>query len=164
MDSSLNKLLWQQAGAAVDMLENAITACPDECWNTESKFWYTAYHTIFFFNYYLSDTPMEKYYVPPPPFTLSEFGEDMPERVYHKSELLAFLDAGRQKCREMLKTTSADDLLQKRFVSEYKDFTLFELLIYNVRHVQHHTGQLNLLLRQHRDTPPNWVSRTKTDF
>ena len=29
----------------------------------------------------------------------------------------------------------------------------------NLRHVQHHTAQLNLLLRQRTDSAPRWVSR-----
>jgi uncharacterized damage-inducible protein DinB len=35
------------------------------------------------------------------------------------------------------------------------------LLLYNMRHVQHHTAQLNLLLRQRGIIPPNWVSEKK---
>lgn len=161
MDTSLNVLLWQQFGAAIDMLENAITACPDELWDNNTKFWYIGYHTLFFLDYYLSDTPKEKEYRPPAPFTLSEFEEVMPERIYTKAELLKYLVIGRQKCHELLKKYSAKELQEKRFVSEYKDFTLFELLLYNMRHVQHHTGQLNFLLRKGINEAPDWVSRTQ---
>lgn len=161
MNSPLNTFLWQQFGAAMNMLENALTACPDELWDTDSKFWYIGYHTIFFLDYYLSDTPKEDNYIPPAPFTKSEFGEGLPERVYDKAELLAFLGQARRKCHDLLAGSTTEELLTKRFVSEYKDFTIFELLMYNMRHVQHHTAQLNLLLRQHAIKPPNWVSRTK---
>jgi uncharacterized damage-inducible protein DinB len=44
---------------------------------------------------------------------------------------------------------------------ERKDFTVAELYIYNMRHVQHHAAQLNLLLRQKIDLAPGWVSQTK---
>jgi hypothetical protein len=159
--NSLNTFIWQQFGAAIDMLENALTACPDELWNTESRLWYIGYHTLFFLDYYLSDTPKESDYIPPAPFTKSEFGEGLPERVYDKAELLAFLGLARRRCHDLLAGSTAEELLTKRFVSEYKDFTIFELLMYNMRHVQHHTAQLNLLLRQHAINPPRWVSRTK---
>jgi hypothetical protein len=162
MDSSLNALLWQQFGATIDMLENAITACPDELWNTESKFWYKAFHTLYWLDYYLSDTPKESDFFPPAPFTKSEFEDGvMPERVYDKAELLAYLRFCRRKCHDLLTTSTAEELLVNRFVSEYKDFSILELLLYNMRHVQHHTGQLNLLLRQGGEVPPLWVSRTK---
>jgi hypothetical protein len=161
MDGAFKTCLWQQFGAAIDMLENALTTCPDALWNTETKFWYTGYHTLFWLDYYLSvETPMEKDFAPPAPFTLSEFGYDLPERVYDKEELLTYLRFGRQKCHDLIARLTADELLTKRFISEYKDFILFELLLYNMRHVQHHTAQLNMLLRQGRIVPPDWVSST----
>jgi uncharacterized damage-inducible protein DinB len=162
---TLRTLLWQQFGAALDMLKNAITACPDELWDEESKFCQIAHHTLFFLNYYLSDdTPNESDYSPPPPFTKSEF-EDVPLLVkYDKEQLLMYLRLGRQKFHKQLSANTAEQLLTKRFVNQYKDFSLFELLLYNMRHVQHHAAQLNLLLRQQEIIPPGWMSRTKEGF
>jgi uncharacterized damage-inducible protein DinB len=34
-----------------------------------------------------------------------------------------------------------------------------ELLLYNMRHVQHHAAQLNMLLRQTTNSAPRWVSK-----
>jgi hypothetical protein len=166
MNGSLKTILWHQFGAAIDMLENAITACPEELWNTGSQFWYIGYHTLFFLDYYLSDeTPMEKDFSPPSPFTTSEFEDGvMPERVYDKEELLIYCRFGRQKLRELLERLVEEELLTKRFVSEYKNYCILEMLLYNMRHVQHHTAQLNLLLRQDVDAAPDWVSRTGAKF
>ncbi len=159
---SLKTIVWQQFGAAIDMLQNALTACPEELWNTESKFWYTGYHTLFWLDYYLSvETPMEKDFIPQEPFTKSEFEDGaMPERVYNKIELLAYCNFGRQKCHDLITVLSEEQLLTKRFVSEYRDYSILEMLLYNMRHVQHHTAQLNLLLRQGKKDVPDWVSRT----
>jgi uncharacterized damage-inducible protein DinB len=41
----------------------------------------------------------------------------------------------------------------------YRDMSNAELLLYNMRHVQHHAAQLNLLLRQTTDSAPDWVSK-----
>ena len=162
MDSPAITNLWEQFGAAMDMLANAITLCPEDLWNRHPRFHYLAYHTIFFADYYLSDTPMEKDYQPPAPFTKSEFGDNTPPpRIYLQSELLTFLAEVRSKLRSQLAARSIDNLLARRFVSEYKDMNLFELLLYNMRHVQHHAAQLNLLLRQEIGDAPRWVSRTK---
>ena len=162
MSFTLPELIGQQFGAALDMLENAINACPDDMWDHASRFWYIAFHTTFWTDYYLSDTPMEKDYQPPKPFTLSEFEDgQLPEREYDKTEVLAFLHHARYRLQDQLRNNSQEELLTKRFTSEYKDFSLFELLLYNMRHVQHHTAQLNLLLRQSGINPPDWVSRAK---
>ena len=34
-----------------------------------------------------------------------------------------------------------------------------ELLLYTLRHVQHHPGQLNCILSQHTGSAPRWVKR-----
>ena len=37
--------------------------------------------------------------------------------------------------------------------------SIAELLLYNMRHVQHHAAQLHLILRQTIDSAPGWVSK-----
>jgi hypothetical protein len=39
------------------------------------------------------------------------------------------------------------------------DLNIGELHLYNMRHVQHHAGQLNLLLRQAADIGSGWTFR-----
>ena len=42
---------------------------------------------------------------------------------------------------------------------DYRAMSNGELLLYNMRHVQHHAAQLNLLLRQTTNSAPRWVSK-----
>jgi hypothetical protein len=100
MNNMLKEDLWKQFGAGIDMLENAIFLCPIEYWDTGNKIWYHAYHCLFFLDYYLTIEP--KNFSPPPPFTLSEFEDVMPETVYTKQELLDYLQANRNKCRRLI--------------------------------------------------------------
>ena len=39
------------------------------------------------------------------------------------------------------------------------NYTLMEILFYNLRHLQHHAGQLNLLLRQQANIAADWISQ-----
>src|SRR5262245_13250394 len=101
-----------QLGAAIDMLENAIRACPDVVWLDEEvpierRFWYLAFHTLFWLDYYLS--PVEKDFRPPAPFTLDEADPAglYPDRAYTRDELLAYLAHGRRRVRERLDPLSA---------------------------------------------------------
>ena len=156
----MKTILWNQFGAAIDMLENAVAECPDSLWNDSSQFWYKAYHCIFFLDYYLSEDADN--FMPPKPFTLSEFNPDgeMPERVYSKEELITYINFCREKCRKLISALSEENL-KKRFKNQYMDYSRLEIILDNMRHVQHHTGQLNLLIRNSGDIPPDWVSRTK---
>ena len=65
MDATWRTILWQQFGAAIDMLDNALRACPDPLWRDRlwhnpsekpqyAQFWYLAYHTLFWLDFYLS--------------------------------------------------------------------------------------------------------------
>jgi DinB superfamily len=161
MNLSINESLWKQFGACIDMLENAIVMCPDEWWDTEDRFWYSAYHCLFFLDYYL--TPEPSTYVSPKPFTNSEFEGRVPERTYTKAELLAYLKASRDKCHTLI-SGMTEEIARQRWVNAYRNYSMFEMLLYNMRHVQHHTAQLNKFLRQKTNGAPSWVAQTKIDL
>lgn len=163
MDAIWKRNLWQQLGATIDMLENAMAACPEGLWRDRSRrpeYWYLVYHTLFFLDYYLSDS-LEAF-APPVPFTLDELDPAgiLPERVYAKAELQSYLEHCRTKGRAAIEALTEDKAREpRRFGSG--DGPFLELLLYNMRHVQHHAAQLNLLLRQNIDDAPRWVARAK---
>ncbi|MFL5386716.1 MAG: DinB family protein [Longimicrobiaceae bacterium] len=162
MDATWKAMIWRQFGAAIEMLENALLACPDELWSDRSRrpeFWYVAFHTLFYLDVYSSGSV--EAYTPPAPFTLGELEDDvMPPRAYGKDELLAFLVHGRRKCRAAIDAMT-DEKVSRRCGFEWLDLSEAELLLYNLRHVQHHVGQLNLILRQATNSGSRWV-RTAT--
>lgn len=161
MDKSFNESLWKQFGACIDMLENAIQMCPKELWNTEEKFWYSSYHCLFFLDYYLTTDPAT--YISPRPFTNSEFEGKLPERVYTKDELLMYLKASKEKCHKLL-LGMTEEVAARRWVNQYRNYSMFEMLLYNMRHVQHHSAQLNKFLRQNMNDAPSWVMQTKDNL
>ena len=155
--------MWRQFGAAIDMLENAMLACPDELWGDRSQrpeFWYLVYHTLFWLDLYLSGSV--EGFAPPVPFTLDELDPAglLPERVYRKDELLRYLEHGRSKCRAALETLTDEQAREPRRFP-WRELSVAELLLYSLRHVQHHAAQLNLILRQQTDSAPCWVGQAK---
>lgn len=160
MQTTTKKIIWNQFGAGIDMFENALLMCPIEFWDTKNKFWYKAFHCLFFLDYYLTLNPAK--FSPPEPFTLSEFENRFPDRVYSKNELLSYLILSRRKCHNLIWSLT-DDIATQRWTnySGEMNYSILELLIYNLRHVQHHAAQLNLILRQDIDAAPDWVSRAK---
>lgn len=163
MSDNRNEMIWSQFGASIDMLENAIEACPGEVWGETAgfqEFWYISFHTLFWLDLYLYG-PIEGYQ-PPEPFGLEELDPAgaFPDRVYRKDELLDFLRHCRKKLRNTL--NSMDDGAAARMVTHgSRTMSFEELLWYNMRHVQHHAAQLNLLLRQRTDSAPGWVSKAR---
>jgi len=90
MDSLWREIVWQQFGAAIDMLENAVRACPDEVWSDRSRqpeFWYVVFHTLFFLDLCLSGSV--EGFAPPAPFTLDELdpgGDTSRSGVYERRD------------------------------------------------------------------------------
>jgi hypothetical protein len=158
MSTGIIQSIRSQFGASIDMLENAISTCPPEHWNTERKFWYNAFHCLFFLDYYLCMQPKE--FAPPPPFSESEFEDRMPERVYSRNELLSYLQYNRNNFHQLCTTLTVNQL-DERWInsSGSMDYSVTEILLYNMRHVQHHAAQLNLILRQETNEAPDWVFR-----
>lgn len=168
MINNLKECLWQQFGASIDMLKNAIILWPEERWYTEKRFFYMAYHCLVFLDYYLT--------IPPGalssslPFTITESGavppdaldDVIPNRIYSKQELLNYLQSNRDKCHQVIAGLTAEKL-EERWIEEDggRNFAVLEILLYNMRHVQHHAAQLNLLLRQGINNAPDWVSQAE---
>lgn len=164
MDSFWKKVVWQQFGAAIETLENAMVACPDKLWSDRSRkpeFWYVAYHTLFWLDFNLSESP--EGFSPPAPFGLEEMDPAgiIPERPYTKKELQTYLEHGRKKCRARIEALT-DEKSRQRWAFGTVDLSVAELLLYNMRHVQHHAAQLNLILRQTIDSAPRWVFKAKS--
>ncbi len=180
MDALWRTALWQQFGATIDMLENALLACPGALWNRPlwsapsdqsfppelAQFWYIAYHTLFWLDLYLTGSPEEEF-APPVPFIWSELDPAvLPERPYTKEELHAYLAQLRQKCRTTI-TELSDEKAQQQVDypwMEGESASYLELQMYNMRHVQEHAAQLNLFLGQNTvEGVSAWVPRAKED-
>jgi len=177
----LRQSLWKHFGASIDMLGNAMTLWPEEYWNTDKKFFYKAYHCIVFLDYYLTIPP--KNFSSPLPYTLTEFNhipkdaidDVVPDRIYSKKELLDYLQLCREKCRKVIANLT-EGKLNERWIDDSEpmylalasqaalNYSVLDILFYNMKHVQHHAAQLNLLLRQKINTAPDYVSMAIDDL
>jgi hypothetical protein len=166
--------LWKNFGAAIDMLGNAVMMCPTDLWEKQEKFYYLSYHTLIFLDYYLARPARD--FQPQLPYLLHDpdhlppgaVDDVLPARFYSQTEMLVALSNIREKCRNLI--LNADD---QRFSQPWiqpeetglhglcpsivENYTLLEIIFYNFRHVQHHVGQLNYLLRAHTNKAPDWV-------
>ncbi|QHT65563.1 DinB family protein [Rhodocytophaga rosea] len=171
MFQELKESVWKQFGASIDMLKNAIILWPDEYWYTDKKFFYNAYHCLVFLDYYLTHPPSN--FSSPLPFTIATsdliadeaIGDVIPDRIYSKKELLDYLHYSREKCQRLIAGLT-EEKSTERWIEEGGDmnYSVLEILFYNMRHVQHHTAQLNLLLREAIHKTPGWVERAEDNL
>lgn len=172
--------LWQNFGAAIEMLGNSISHCPKTLWDTERKFFYLSFHTLIFLDYYLSApvsefSPHLPYFLANPNDLPSEAIDDVvPERHFEQREMMDYLSIIKEKCRRRI-LDSTDESFMDRWIKDseldlhlgcsptVEHYSVLEILFYNLRHVQHHVGQLNLLLRQKTNEAPDWVALADQD-
>ncbi|HDS00543.1 MAG TPA: DinB family protein, partial [candidate division Zixibacteria bacterium] len=110
--------------------------------------------------YYLSGQDDD--FKPPEPFTLSELDPSgvMPDRVYTKDELLTYLKHCHEKARKVIKEMT-EQWIEQQYKFAKVTLNYGELLLYNMRHFQHHAAQLNMILRRETDSAPGWVFTAK---
>lgn len=180
MENLWRTILWKQFGAAIDMLDADLMACPDSLWrqpvwpalsapSERTEFWYIAYHALFWLDLHIFGS--EEGFAPPAPFSLVE-QEDatgpLPNRIYSRDELRAYLTSLRQKCRANIETMTDERARQPvnfPWMKEGENVSYVELQLYSMRHIQGHAAELSLLLGQHGVQLDNdWETRASDDL
>ncbi len=168
MESFWPTMIGRQFAAAIQMLRLAIEACPEKLWDDRSEgspFWHLAYHALFFTDLYLSRDEKS--------FQSRTFHEDKahflpgdyqdfagivgtPERAFTREQLLEHADLCLGKCQETFEALTEERALERCGFWWY-ELNVGEFLLNNLRHTQHHAGQLALLLRRRADIGVDWL-------
>jgi hypothetical protein len=161
-------MVGRQMAASIQMARLAIEACPEELWDDRaegSPFWHLAYHALFFTDLYLSKDDKS--------FRPAAFHEDKahflpgdyqdfagivgtPEKAFSRDQLLAYADHCLEKCDHTFAALT-DQRALERCGFRWYELNLGEFLLNNLRHTQHHAGQLVLLLRRRADIGIDWL-------
>ena len=168
MNDYWQMVIGRQFAAAIQTMRLAIEACPDDMWDDRtdgSPFWHLAYHALFFTDLYLSDDEKSfeardyhegtEHFLPG---DYQEFGGIVttPEKVFTKKQLMDYADHCLEKCEETFENVTDERALHRCGFSWY-ELSVGEFLLNNLRHAQHHAGQLTLLLRRRVDIGIDWL-------
>lgn len=175
MSSFLQQTLWKNLAGAIDMLGNCISLCPQPVWESNDRYFYLSYHCIVFLDYYLS-RPVSSF-ASVLPYTLADMqqlpkdavDDVLPSRRYSRSEMLHALATVRKKAKQSI-CSSEPDALTQPWIKENEielhglcpglvtHYSVLEITLYNLRHLQHHIGQLNQLLRENKAAAAEWIA------
>lgn len=158
----LKTILTGQFEAALCMLDECLGKCPAEHWEgkiANDSFRQIAYHTLFYIDLYLS--PDEE------SFQLRDChhrgGDERSNAAISaglpQDEARAYLAAFRQSAIESLAAETAVSLQRASGFSRLP-FSRGELHLYNIRHIQHHTGQLSAYPRRIVEDGERWWVKT----
>jgi uncharacterized damage-inducible protein DinB len=143
------KILAAQFEASLCMMNQCVAACQPDHWQgriANDTFRQIAYHTLFATDLYLS--PSEE------AFKLRNFhrhgGDERGQTIspgLNKDETLTYVAICRQKAFDALEAETLESLQGPSGFS-WRKFSRGELHVYNIRHIQHHVGQLSAYLRR----------------
>lgn len=155
-----------QLGAALMMLRSSIDACEPQNWARpvgKFAFWHVAYHTLYCTDLYLS--PSEQAFKPQPFHRegYQSFGRDVDsgkpvkaDQPYDKSTLLTYTDFCIAKTDQIVMNES-ESVLRGPSGFSWLEFPRVGVHQYNIRHVQHHAGQLSAFLNREQGAATKWV-------
>jgi hypothetical protein len=161
MQEFVKSIIRGQFEAALCMLNECLRNCPEEHWDgkiANDTFRQVVYHTLFYVDVYTS--PNES------AFALRELhargGDERTPKAsagLSKEESLAYLETCRQKAIESFAAETVESLEGPSGFS-WLPFSRGEVHLYNIRHIQHHTGQLSAYLRRIVQATESWWVRT----
>lgn len=166
----IKEIFKSQYHASLAMLRQAVEKCPDSLWadpKYKNKFWHIAYHVLFYTHFYLHKsekeyTPWIKHRdqyqfmgtLPWPPHDQPKIGEPA-----GKEEVLEYIDFCREQVDGMVDALDLDS--ESGFY--WLPFSKAELQLYNIRHIQHHAGQLIDRLKNETDSETLWIGVKPSD-
>jgi hypothetical protein len=167
----VEKAIRSQYRASLEMLKQAIVKCPESLWDDQehkNKFWHVSYHALFYTHLYLQ--PSEKNFVPwirhrdeyqfMGPFPWPPHEEPEIREPYSKKEILEYFEICQEQVDEQVVSLNLD--AESGFY--WLPFSKMELQFYNIRHLQHHTGELCERLGNRGDIEVDWVGMKPDDL
>ncbi len=167
-DEIMRATLKRQYLASLAMLRQAVEKCPEDLWlkGDANPFWQNAYHTLFFTHHYLmpdlkSFQPWERHREEYQKIGAAPDSPDDPPKIgepYTKEDVLEYC----QVCEDMIDgAVDALDLLAQQCGFHWYKMPKLEHQIMNIRHLQHHAGQLADRLRVGSDKGVGWKGTSK---
>jgi hypothetical protein len=150
----MKKEIISQYKASLNMLMDTIKKCPENLWNNneyENTYWHIVYHTLFYTSLYLSISPIK--YSPWEKHKdnyncLGSVTRDnkpvVIENIYSKNEIMEYIGSLFSNLENSVNNTPMDE----KSGFDWMPMNRMELHLYNIRHIQHHTGQLIERLHQ----------------
>ncbi|MDP6355281.1 MAG: DinB family protein [Planctomycetota bacterium] len=151
-------ILLRHLEPTLEMLRNAIEECPEEAWHVETEnapFWQQAYHILIGLDFFLRDDAVP--FKPPPFHTDEAAGLDPGAKpVIPRDEISGFMNQVFQQTQEYLSSQTEQSVTGEVQWGEHK-WSPADRVLAQLRHVSHHLGSMQSMLRRHTGIAPGWL-------
>jgi len=154
--SSLNEVLIRQLQPSFKMIRKIIESCPKAIWaqrNISPPIWQQVYHILYGADYWFSDSKEG--------FKSPGFGDEVNSVLGEESkgfvdqeDMLGYLDYVLKK--SVLRIEALEDHPTLGPSPLYDKWTNLDVVLEQIRHIQHHLGYLNRVLLKCKIKPIEW--------
>lgn len=165
--ATIKQSLLAQYRAALSTLGQALDRCPESEWHEahgDFPFSQVVFHTLIFTDLYLEAGPAglkaQTFHEENREFfkNYEELEPVEPTNTYDREGCRRYLAFCFEKCRRVCAEEGEEELLGPSGF-ERRPPSRLELHLYNIRHIQHHAGQLGLRLQPITGQELDWVTR-----
>jgi hypothetical protein len=146
---NIKDVIQSQYLASLAMLKQVIKKCPLDVWDApldRDKFWFKAYHVLYYAHLYLKTKSKD--------FVHWKKHNPTPNcNPFSKEEVLEYLAFVQQEVADNIPAMDLDASSGYQWLPSNK----LELQLYNIRHIQQHTGELYERLSKHKNIRLSWV-------
>ena len=161
---NLADIVISQYLATLEMLKRSIERCPQALWNDpvdRNKFWHVVYHALFYTHLYLQRSMSDF-----SPWTKHKAGYESFKQLdraiqassqgkepYTRADIFEYLGLIQQEVKRIVPELVMDG--PSGF--DWQPISKMELQIYNIRHLQQHTGELMERLGSRANLDMDWI-------
>jgi len=152
----LNTILLRQIKPAFKMISKIIETCPKAIWaqrNIDPPIWQQVYHVLYGMDYWFSES--KESFIPPAfkKEVNSVLGEESPGFI-EQEDMVEYLNFVEEKAEKFISTLSETEVIAASKI--YAKWTNLDVILEQIRHLQHHLGYLNRVLLKCKIKPVEW--------
>lgn len=156
MNDKMVAVLRRLFDPTVEMLKNLIEVCPDDFWmDTKHNYWKQIFHATTSMKFWFRQKKDEAFEIP-------DFDKDVKEDLDlecsdypTKEEMTKYLEDILIMAQHFFDELTDDRLLEPCVL--YEEITKADVILMQIRHVQHHVGYCNSLLSSNQLTAAKWI-------
>ena len=156
-DELMLSILRRQISPTFHMIADIIDTCPDSLWNDSRSgrpFWQQVLHALIGIQFWFREA--SEAFVPPDlgQGTIPDL-DQVPNFTVDKDIVRAYLQTMRSRADAFFDSFNDEALLVNSSI--YDKYTNADLILRQIRHIQHHVGYCSCLLRIGGAKPPKWI-------
>lgn len=153
---SLNEVLIRQLKPSFKMIEKIIEGCPKAIWaqrNIDPPIWQQIYHVLYGIDYWFSESK-ESFVSPKFKSNVNSVLGEESKGFIEQEDMKGYLLYVADKANKFILSLNEFKVISPSNL--YKKWTNLDVVMEQVRHLQHHLGYLNRVLLKCRIKPVEW--------